>query len=89
MSIEWYSLVFTFFFFSAQFDIPYLLLFVQVTLSHFSKFKIIVGMLLLGSAKVNKVKIFLGPCYTIKCVLTFVSGVQESVLVDFISQNFA
>ena len=24
----------------------------------------------------------------IKCVLTFVSGVQESVLVDFISQNF-
>ena len=25
----------------------------------------------------------------IKCVLTFVSGVQESVLVDFISQNFA
>ena len=25
----------------------------------------------------------------IKRVLTFVSGVQESVLVDFISQNFA
>ena len=25
----------------------------------------------------------------IKCVLTFVSGVQESVLVDFISQSFA
>ena len=25
----------------------------------------------------------------IKCVLTFVSGVQESVLADFISQNFA
>ena len=23
----------------------------------------------------------------VKCVLTFVSGVQESVLVDFISQN--
>ena len=23
----------------------------------------------------------------IKCVLTFVSGVQESVLVDFVSQN--
>ena len=23
----------------------------------------------------------------IKCVITFVSGVQESVLVDFISQN--
>ena len=23
----------------------------------------------------------------IKCILTFVSGVQESVLVDFISQN--
>ena len=32
--------------FSAQFDIPYLILFVQVTLSHFSKFKIIVGMAL-------------------------------------------
>ena len=38
-------------------------------------------------AKVNKVKIFSRPCYMIKCVLTFVSGVQESVLVDFISQN--
>ena len=25
----------------------------------------------------------------IKCVLTFVSGVQESVVVDFISQNKA
>ena len=25
----------------------------------------------------------------IKCVLTFVSGVQESVLVDFISQNLS
>ena len=34
-----------------------------------------------------KVKIFSGPCYMIKCLLTFVSGVQESVLVDFISQN--
>ena len=44
-------------------------------------------MLLLGPAKVNKVKIFSGPCYMIKCVLTFVSGVRESVLVDFISQN--
>ena len=32
------------FFFSAQFDIPYSILFVQVTLSHFSKFKIIVVM---------------------------------------------
>ena len=31
-------------FFSTQFDIPYSFLFVQVTLSHFSKFKIIVGM---------------------------------------------
>ena len=40
-----------------------------------------------GPAKVNKVKNFSGPCYMIKCVLTFVSGVQESVLVDFISQN--
>ena len=43
--------------------------------------------LYLGPAVVNKVKNFLGPCYMIKCVLTFVSGVQESVLVDFISQN--
>ena len=33
-----------FFFFSAQFDIPYSILFVRVTLSHYSKFKIIVGM---------------------------------------------
>ena len=40
--------------------------------------------LLLGPAKV---KIFSEPCYMIKCVLTFVSGVQESVLVDFISKN--
>ena len=30
--------------FSAQFHIPYSVLFVQITLSHFSKFKIIVGM---------------------------------------------
>ena len=41
----------------------------------------------LGPTKVNKVKIFSEPCYIIKCVLTFVSGVQESVLVDFTSQN--
>ena len=40
-----------------------------------------------GPAKVNEVKIFSRPCYMIKRVLTFVSGVQESVLVDFISQN--
>ena len=40
-----------------------------------------------GPAKANKVKIFSGPCYMIKRVLTFVLGVQESVLVDFISQN--
>ena len=40
--------------------------------------------MLLGPAKVKN---FSGPCYMIKCVLTFVSGVQESVLVDFISQN--
>ena len=40
-----------------------------------------------GPAKVNKVKIFLGPYYMIKHVLTFVLGLQESVLVDFISQN--
>ena len=46
-----------------------------------------VNNLLVGPAKVNKVKIFSGPCYMIKCVLTFVSGVQESVLIDFISQN--
>ena len=32
------------YFFLAQFDIPYSILFVQVTSSHFSKFKIIVGM---------------------------------------------
>ena len=42
---------------------------------------------LIGPATVNKVKIFSVPSYMIKCVLTFVSGVQESVLVDFISQN--
>ena len=34
-----------------------------------------------------KSKFFSGPCYMIKRVPTFVSGVQESVLVDFISQN--
>ena len=45
--------------------------------------------LLLGSAKVNKDKNIAGTCYIIKRVLTFVSSVQESVLVDFISQNFA
>ena len=60
MSIE-YGLVFTFF--SAQFDIPYSILF-QVTLSHFSKVKIIVGMPLPSFAdnffvpKKNKKKIF-------------------------------
>ena len=43
--------------------------------------------IIIRAGKVNKVKIFSGPCYMIKCVLTFVSGVQESVLVDFISQN--
>ena len=37
-------LFFFFFFFSAQFDIPRSIVFVQVTLSHFNKFKIIVGM---------------------------------------------
>ena len=42
---------------------------------------LVVIRLLLGPAKV---KIFSGPCYMIKCVLTFVSGVQESVLVDFL-----
>ena len=41
MSIE-YAL--SLLFFSAQFDIPGSILFVQVTSSHFSKFKIIVGM---------------------------------------------
>ena len=44
-------------------------------------------LLSVGPAKVNKVKIFSGPCYMSKCVLAFVSDVQESVLVDFISQN--
>ena len=48
---------------------------------------IIFKVLWLGPTKVNKVKVFSGPCYMIKRVLTFVSGVQESVLVDFISQN--
>ena len=41
----------------------------------------------MGPAEVNIVKIFSGPCYLIKRVLTFVSGVQESVLLDFMSQN--
>ena len=40
-----------------------------------------------GYTRVNKVKNFSGPSYMIKRVLTFVSDVQESVLVDFISQN--
>ena len=43
----------------------------------------------MGPAKVKKVKIFSGPCYMIKCVLSFVSGVQKSVLVDFISQDLS
>ena len=38
----------------------------------------------LGPAKVNT---FSGPCYMIKLVPTFVSGIKKSVLVDFISQN--
>ena len=46
-----------------------------------------VSVLSLGPAKVNKVKIFSRPCYMIKRLLTFVSGVQGSVLLDFISQN--
>ena len=41
-----------------------------------------------GPLKSIKSKFISGPCYMIKCVLTFVSGVQESVLVDSISQNF-
>ena len=41
----------------------------------------------LGPAEVNKVKIFSGTCYIIKRILTLVSGAQESVLVNFISQN--
>ena len=46
---------------------------------------------LLGPAKINKVKFFSWFCYIIKAllqnqsVLMFVSGVQESVLVDFLS----
>ena len=47
----------------------------------------VIFVLSIEPAKVNKVKIFSGPCYMIKRVLTFVSGVQESVLVHFISQN--
>ena len=43
----------------------------------------------IGPAKVNKVKIFSEPYYMLKRVLTFVSGVQESVLLNFISQNKA
>ena len=47
--------------------------------------------LLLGPAKVNKVTLFSGPYYMIKRVgipvLTFASGVQESVLLHFISEN--
>ena len=38
-------------------------------------------------AKVNKIKIFSRPYYMIKRVLTFVSRVQEPVLLHFISQN--
>ena len=37
----------------------------------------------------SKVKNLSEPYYLIKRVLTFVSGVQESVLLDFISQNIA
>ena len=48
---------------------------------------VIVSLLLLGPAKVNKVKIFSGPYYMIRRVLKFLSGVQESVLLDIISQN--
>ena len=44
-------------------------------------------MLLVRIAKINKVMIFSGPCYMIKCVQTFLSGVQEFALVYFISQN--
>ena len=42
---------------------------------------------LVGPAKVNKVKSFSGFYYMIKHLLMFVSGVQESVLLDFIGQN--
>ena len=41
----------------------------------------------IGPAKVNKVEIFSGPYYKMKRILTFVLGVQESVLLEFISQN--
>ena len=44
-------------------------------------------MLLVGSAKVSKVKILSGPCHMIKGVPTFVSCVQVSVSVVFLSQN--
>ena len=43
----------------------------------------------IGPAKIIKVKIFSEPYYMLKRVLTFLSGVQESVLLDFISQNKA
>ena len=44
--------------------------------------------LLLGSVKAESQNI-LGPHYMIKHELTFASGVQESVLLDFLSQNLA
>ena len=67
-----------------------LLSFALYFFTHFVKYFVsyaICLLLLLGPTKVNKVKIFLGPCYMIKRVLTFVSGFQKSVLVDYISQN--
>ena len=57
---------------------------VSLVKNHFSDHCLL---LFIGPAKVNTVKIFLGSYYMIKQVLTFVSSLQESVLVDFISQN--
>ena len=52
-----------------------------------TRFSTTLTVITIGPAKVHKVNIFTGPYYMIKHVLTFVSDVQESVLVDFISQN--
>ena len=43
--------------------------------------------LLVEPDEVNQVKKFSGPYYMIKRVLTFLSDVQEYVLLDFINQN--
>ena len=70
MSIK-YGLVFTFL--SAQFDIPYSILFVQVALSHFSKFKIIVGMSL--------------PCFCFQDSVHIFKALFSSCLRSFVSDE--